>query len=78
MGERLRLKRSVDISHLPPQARVVARAMKQYGLIVADNGSNWYVSGAPNSAWNNDDLHALSQLKGYDFEVVDTSGLPRR
>jgi hypothetical protein len=78
MGERLRLKRSVDISHLPPQARVVARAMKEYGLIVADNGSNWYVSGAPNSAWNNDDLHALSQLKGYDFEVVDTSGLPRR
>jgi hypothetical protein len=77
MGERLRLKRTVDISHLPPEARVVARAMREYGLIVADNGSNWYVSGAPNSAWDNDDLHALSQLRGRDFEVVDTSRLRR-
>jgi hypothetical protein len=70
MGERLRLKRSVDISGLPRQARVVARAMREYGLIVADNGSDWYVSGAPHPRWDNDQLRGLGQLKGSDFEVV--------
>jgi len=72
MGERLRLKASVDISGLPPQARRVARAMKTYGLIVADNGSDWYVSGAPSRRWDNDQLHALHGLSARDFEVVDT------
>ncbi|HWM11257.1 MAG TPA: hypothetical protein VNO82_18005 [Solirubrobacteraceae bacterium] len=71
MGERLRLKASVDVSGLPPQARRVARAMKSYGLIVADNGSDWYVSGAPSSRWDNDQLHALHDLSGRDFEVVE-------
>jgi hypothetical protein len=75
MGERLRLKSSVDISRLGPQARVVARAMKRYGLIVADNGSDWYVSGAPSGGWDNDDLRTLGQLKGRDFEVVDARSL---
>jgi hypothetical protein len=75
MGERLRLKASVNISALPRQARVVARAMKQYGLIVADNGSDWYVSGAPSPRWDNDALHALDRLQGRDFEVVDASSL---
>ena len=70
MGERLRLKASVDISRLPRQARIVARAMKEYGLIVADNGSDWYVSGAPDPRWDNDQLHALGGLRGSDFEVV--------
>jgi hypothetical protein len=72
MGERLRLKASVDISGLPRQARRVARAMKVYGLIVADNGSDWFVSGTPDSRWDNDQLHALGGLSGRDFEVVDT------
>jgi hypothetical protein len=71
MGERLRLKASVDISGLPRQARRVARAMKVYGLIVADNGSDWYVSGAPDRRWDNDQLHALHGLNGRDFEVVE-------
>jgi len=75
MGLRVRLKASVDISHLPPQARMVAQAMKTYGLILADNGSPWYVSGAPDPHWSNDELHALGSLTGADFEVVDTSGL---
>jgi hypothetical protein len=75
MGLRVRLKASVDISHLPPQARMVAQAMKRYGMILADNGSNWYVSGAPSPHWSNDQLHALGALHGSDFEVVDTSGL---
>jgi hypothetical protein len=72
MGERLRLKASVDISGLPFQAGRVARAMKAYGLIVADNGSDWYVSGVPSARWDDDDLHALGGLSGRDFEVVDT------
>ncbi len=75
MGLRVRLKSSVDISKLPPQARIVAQAMKTYGLILADNGSNWYVSGAPSPHWSNDQLHALGALTGSDFEVVDTSKL---
>ena len=78
MGERLRLKRSVDVSKLPRQARVVATALKRYGLIVADNGSDWYISGAPNRGWDNDQLHALGRLTGRDFEVVDASRLRPR
>ncbi|MBV8431020.1 MAG: hypothetical protein JO244_07660 [Solirubrobacterales bacterium] len=76
MGLRVRLKASVNISHLPYQARVVAEALKRYGLILADNGSPWYISGAPNPRWNDDALHQLDQLTGSDFEVVDTSSLP--
>ena len=77
MGLRVRLKASVDISTFPKQARVVLKALQVYGMILADNGSPWYVSGAPNAHWNNDDLHALSRLTGSDFEVVDTSSLPQ-
>ncbi len=75
MGLRLRLKANVDISHLPTQARIVAQAMKTYGVIIADNGSPWYISGAPDARWNNDALHALGTLTGTDFEAVDESGL---
>ena len=75
MGLRVRLKASVNISSLPPQARIVAQAMKTYGMIVADNGSSWYVSGAPSPKWSNDQLHALGRLTGADFEVVDTSSM---
>jgi hypothetical protein len=76
MGLRVRLKAGVDISHLPYQARVVALALKRYGMILADNGSPWYISGAPNPRWSDDALHQLSRLSGGDFEVVDTSSLP--
>jgi hypothetical protein len=75
MGLRVRLKASVDISKLPRQARIVAQAMKTYGLILADNGSNWYVTGAPSPHWSNAELHALGSLHGSDFEVVDTASL---
>jgi hypothetical protein len=75
MGLRLRLKSSVDISRLPRQARIVAEAMKRYGLILADNGSPWYISGSPDERWNNDALRALGSLRGSDLEAVDTSGL---
>ena len=70
MGQRLRLKAKVDISHLPKQAKIVATALKRYGMIVADNGSDWFISGAPDPGWDNDDLHQLGNLKGSDFEVV--------
>lgn len=76
MGLRVRLKASVDIAGLPYQARVVAQALKTYGLILADNGAPWYVQGAPDPRWNNAALHLLDELHGYDFEVVDTSSLP--
>jgi hypothetical protein len=77
MGLRVRLKASVNISSFPRQARVVLRALQRYGMILADNGSPWYVSGAPNRHWNNDALHSLGRLTGADFEVVDTSSLPK-
>jgi hypothetical protein len=76
MGLRVRLKANVDISQFPKQARIVLQALKTYGMIVADNGSNWYISGAPNPHWSNDDLHTLGRITGSDFEVVDTSSLP--
>jgi hypothetical protein len=76
MGLRVRLKASVNISGLPYQARVVAEALKRYGMILADNGSPWYISGAPNNGWNNDALHLVDRLTGKDFQVVDTSSLP--
>jgi hypothetical protein len=75
MGLRLRLKSTVDISGLPAQARIVAQAMKTYGVIVADNGSGWFISGTPDPGWDNDALSSLGQLKGTDFEAVDTAGL---
>ncbi len=77
MGQRFRLKASFDISHFPKQSRIVLRALKKYGMIVADNGSPWFISGAPSSGWNNDDLHQLGRVTGRDFEAVDTSSLPR-
>lgn len=77
MGARVRLKGSVDIASYPRQSRVILTALRRYGAILADNGSAWYFSGAPSSHWNNDDLHSLGRLTGRDFEVVDTSSLPR-
>jgi hypothetical protein len=76
MGLRVRLKASVSLAGLPRQARVVAQALKRYGMILADNGSPWYISGAPDRGWNNDALHLLDRLHGRDFEVVDTGSLP--
>jgi hypothetical protein len=75
MGERLRLRSSVDIADFPRQARVVLKAMRRYGLIVADNGSDWFVSGAPAAGWDNDQLHTLGRITGRDFEVVDATSL---
>ncbi|MEV4417860.1 hypothetical protein [Catellatospora sp. NPDC049609] len=75
MGLRLRLKASVNTSKMPKQARVIAEAMKTYGVIVADNGSPWYLTGTSDQRWSNEALRALKNLQGSDFEAVDTSGL---
>ena len=75
MGQRLRLKAGFDISPYPRQVRVILRALKRYGMMVADNGSDWFISGAPHPKWNNDALHRLHEIEGRHFEVVDASGL---
>jgi len=75
MGLRIRLKDTVDIDSFGPQSRVILRALQVYGMILADNGSPLYVTGAPHAGWDDDDLHDLHQITGDDFEVVDTSTL---
>jgi hypothetical protein len=77
MGLRLRLKASFDVSALTGQARTIAEAMQRYGLIVADNGSNWFFQGAPSPGWNDDDLNQLKSISGFEFEVVDTGPVRR-
>ena len=74
MGLRVRLKASYDISRFPAEDQVILRALKKYGMIVADDGGPWYISGAPDSRWNDDALHEISAIHGSDFEVVNTSG----
>jgi hypothetical protein len=75
MGLRLRLKANVGIGAYPAADQVIMRAMKTYGVVIADNGSSWFVSGAPDERWDNDVLHALGQLTGSAFEAVDASSL---
>jgi hypothetical protein len=75
MGLRLRLRAKFPVASYPRQARVILRALKRYGMIVADNGSSWYISGVPDEGWSNDQLHSLHRVRGSDFRVVDTSKL---
>jgi hypothetical protein len=75
MGMRLRLKAGFDISAFSAQNQVILRALKQYGLILADNGSAIFISGAPDSRWDNNDLHQLGKLTASDFEVVQMSAV---
>ena len=75
MGARFRLKASFDISGFSPANQVILTALKQYGMMLADNGSAWYISGAPNDGWNNDDLHKLTSILGSNFEAVDATVL---
>jgi hypothetical protein len=75
MGQRFRLKASFDISGYSPQIQVILRALKKYGMILADNGSAWYISGQHDPRWDDDLLGELKQLHGSDFEAVDVSSL---
>jgi hypothetical protein len=70
MGMRIRLKPDVDIASFPPQAKVVLKALKQYGMFLANHGSDWHLSGTPDPRWDVKDLKSLQRLKGSDFEVV--------
>jgi hypothetical protein len=70
MGERFRLKAGFNISSYPADVQVILRAMKKYGIMLADNGSAWYISGKPDTRWNDDNLHTLGQLLGSNFEAV--------
>jgi hypothetical protein len=75
MGLRVRLRADFPVGDYPAQAQVILRALQVYGMIVADNGSDWFISGAPNAGWDNDQLHSMDDVTGSDFEVVDTSSL---
>lgn len=75
MGVRFRLRANFDISGFSSANQIILRALKKYGMMIADNGSAWYLSGAPDSRWDNDDLHNLGKIHGSDFEAVDVSGL---
>ena len=70
MGTRVRLKANYDISAYPPCVQVILEALKKYGMMVADNGSNWFISGSTDLRWNDEDLSSLRRVKGSDFEVV--------
>jgi hypothetical protein len=70
MGMRVRLKADYDISGYNPQVRVILTALKKYGMILADNGSDWFISGSPSPKWNNEILNQLKKVKGKEFEVV--------
>ncbi len=72
MGLRLRLKAGFNTATYPASVRPILQALKTYGMMVADNGGNWFISGAPDPRWNDDELASLSGVKGHDFEVVDT------
>jgi hypothetical protein len=71
MGQRFRLKADVDISGYSKVNQIILRGLKKYGMIVADNGNPWFIIGAPDKRWNDDDLHKLTAIKGSDFEAVD-------
>ena len=75
MGQRFRLKAGFDISGYSRDVRVILTAMKRYGIILADNGSPWYVSGAPDERWDNDVLRELKGIPGSAFEAVDATAM---
>jgi hypothetical protein len=70
MGMRVRLKADYDVSGFPEPVRVILTALKRYGMFLADNGGDWFVTGAPHPRWNDDQLHTLKRVKGRDLEVV--------
>lgn len=75
MGMRVRLRADYPVDSFPPQARVILVALQRYGMILADNGTDWIVTGTPDPRWNNEQLLTLNRVKGSDFQVVDTRSL---
>jgi hypothetical protein len=70
MGMRVRLKQDFDVSAYPPEVQVILNAMKKYGMLLADNGTGWFVSGAPDPRWNDENLASLKRVGSHNFEVV--------
>jgi hypothetical protein len=77
MGLRLRLRADYDISNYSGMSRVILEALRRYGMIVADNGTSWFITGATDSRWNDDDLNQLKEVPGNAFEVVQTGEIVR-
>ena len=75
MGARVRLKSSFNVNSYPTEVRIILTALQRYGMFLADNGSNWYISGAPDSRWNNDNLQRLRSILSSNLEFVDESSL---
>lgn len=75
MGMRVRLRADFDVTPFPAAVRVILRAMQRYGMLLADNGSGWYVSGAPDPRWSDDELATLSRVRSTDFQVVRMTGV---
>ena len=75
MGLRVRLKASYDVAHFPPPVQVILKALKKYGMLLADNGGNWFITGAPDARWNDDELAPLKKVKGKDLEVVQMENI---
>ncbi len=78
MGMRVRLKADFDISPFPPEVRVILTALKTYGMFLADNGSDWFITGTPHPKWDDDTLHTIKRVKGRSFEVVKMGPLVTR
>jgi hypothetical protein len=77
MGTRFRLRPGFDTSGFPRQSRIILRALKRYGMFLADSGEPYVITGAPSNGWNDDDLESLQRVKGSDLQVVDTRRLPK-
>ena len=75
MGLRVRLRADYDLSKFPPSAKVILTALKKYGMFLADNGSDWFITGEPDNRWNDDELHAIKKIKGRDLECIETGPL---
>lgn len=75
MGQRFRLRADFDLAGFSSVNRVILTALKHYGMMLADNGSAWFLSGVPDERWDNDELRQLRQVRGADFEAVDVTSL---
>jgi hypothetical protein len=75
MGQRFRLRADFDISPFSEDNQAILTALKSYGMVLADNGGPWFLSGAPDAGWDDEELQELGRIIGADFEAVDQSGL---
>jgi hypothetical protein len=77
MGMRVRLKADFDIAGFPEDCQVILKGLKKYGMILADNGSDWFITGAPDPRWNDESINTLKKVKAKDLEVVKMGPVTR-